>query len=162
MKQKRIKTKKYVSEDTKQIRSLIIITLVVLAVAVGLYFLTDMIVGKKANTNNVDFDYSAATVGTMFNRPYDEYYVFLYDSTSDEASTYNSLITSYISSEDSIKLYFVDLSMNLDSKYLSDSSNKKPANPSEVKIKDSALVLIKDGKVSKYYESLEEYQKVLK
>ena len=162
MKQKRIKNKRYVSEDTKQITNLILITLGVVAIVVGLYFLTDKIIAKKANANNADFDYSAATVGTMFNRPYDEYYVFLYDSTASEASTYSSLITTYISKEDSKKLYTVDLSMNLDSKYLSESSNKNPSNPNEVKIKDSALILIKDGKVSKYYESLEDYQKVLK
>lgn len=162
MKQKKIRNKKYVSEDTKQISSLLLITLGVIVIAVGLYFLTDKIISKKADTSTADFDYSAATVGTMFNRPYEEYYVFLYDSTSDEAGTYNSLITSYISKEDSKKLYTVDLSKNLDDKYLSDSSNKKPSKPSEVKIKGSALILIKGGKVSNYYETLEDYQKVLK
>ena len=40
MKSKRIKASKYESNDTKEIKSLIIITLVVILIAVSLYFLT--------------------------------------------------------------------------------------------------------------------------
>ena len=46
--------------------------------------------------------------------------------------------------------------------YLSEASNKKPTDVNEVKIKESALILIKDGKVEKYYESLEDYKNTLK
>ena len=48
------------------------------------------------------------------------------------------------------------------SAYLSETSNKKPTESSEVKINESALILIKDGKVEKYYESLEDYKNALK
>ena len=59
------------------------------------------------------------------------------------------------------KIYFVDLSTKFNSPYVSDKSNKKPTKASEVQVKDSALVLIKNGKVSKYYESVTDYEKVL-
>ena len=96
MKQKRLKTQRYDSEDTKEIRNLIIIAVILIALAVGLYFLTDTILSKKnKDTSTVEFDYTECTVGTMFNRPYDEYYVFLYDSTSSSASQYQSLISNY-------------------------------------------------------------------
>ena len=160
---KKIKTQKYVSEDTKQITNLILITLGVAVVALGLYFLTDRILSNKATNNSkVEFDYSIATVGTMFNRPYDEYYVFMYQSKDDNVNAYNSLVSSYIAKEDAIKLYTIDLSKNQDDKYLSEESNPNPTNSTEVKVNNSALVLIKDGKVSKYYETMEDYQKVLK
>ena len=48
------------------------------------------------------------------------------------------------------------------SAYLSETSNNKPTESSEVKINESALILIKDGKVEKYYESLEDYKNALK
>ena len=47
MKQKRLKTQRYDSEDTKEIRNLIIIAVILIALAVGLYFLTDTILSKK-------------------------------------------------------------------------------------------------------------------
>ena len=162
MKQKKIKSQKYVSEDTKQMTSLLLITLGVVIVVIGLYFLTEKVIERRSNKGAAEFDYGVATVGTMFNRPYEEYYVFLFASDSDNAQTYNSLVSSYIGKEDAKKIYTVDLSKNLDDKYLSEKSNTNPSNPSEVKINSSALILIKNGKVSKYYETLEDYEKVLK
>lgn len=162
MKQKRLKTQRYDSEDTKEIRNLIIIAIILIALAVGLYFLTDVILGKKKNNETaVEFDYTECTVGTMFNRPYDEYYVFLFDSTSSSASQYQSLISNYEKKDNAKKIYFVDLSTKFNSEYVGEKSNKKPTKATEVKVKDSALVLIKNGKVSKYYESVTDYEKVL-
>ena len=127
MKQKRLKTQRYDSEDTKEIRNLIIIAVILIALAVGLYFLTDTILSKKnKDTSTVEFDYTECTVGTMFNRPYDEYYVFLYDSTSSSASQYQSLISNYEKKDNAKKIYFVDLSTKFNSPYVSDKSNKKP------------------------------------
>jgi len=164
MKQNKLKQTKYVGEDTKEVSKLILITLGIVVIALGLYFLTDRVVKKKDDNNTnaeVTFDYSVATVGTMFNRPYDEYYVFLFDGNSENATQYRSLVLSYEAKDDAKKIYTVDLSTNLDDKYLSDTSNNNPTNPSEVKIKESALVLIKNGKVSKYYETIKDYEKVL-
>ena len=151
--------------DTKEIRNLIIITLVILAIATLLYILTEKVVDKKVNTTTttakVEINYDICTVGTMFNRPYDEYYVFLYDSTSENSDQYNSLLNTYKSKTSALKIYYVDLSKKFNSTYVADTSNKNPSSPSEVKIKSSALILIKNGKVSKYYETVANYEKVL-
>ena len=160
MKSKKIKNTKYESEDTKEIKSLIFIVLGIVIIIAGLYFLTARSLNKKSS-NNVEFDYTTCTIGTMFNRPYKEYYVFLYSSDNENASKFKSLTSTYSKKEDSLKIYTVDLSSNLDNKYLSEESNNNPANPSEVKIKDSALILIKNGKVSKYYEKESDYEEVL-
>ena len=160
MKQKKLKSKRYVSEDTKQLQSLIFITLGVILFVLAIYFLTDIIT-KKAENKKIDFDYSSCTVGTMFNRPYDEYFVFAYKASDNNANEYKSLISKYDAKEDSIKIYTIDLDANLDNKYLSDKSNTNPQKPSDVKINNSALVHIKGGKVVKYYENLEDYKKVL-
>ena len=134
---------------------------VVIAIAVGLFFLTNYLNNKKA-TSNINIDYDTCIVGNMFNRPYNEYYVFLYSSTDKNASTYKGLITSYKDKDDALKVYYVDMNDKFNSAYLSETSNKKPTESSEVKINESALILIKDGKVEKYYESLEDYKNALK
>jgi hypothetical protein len=166
MEQKKLKTIKNENQDVKEIRNLIIITVIVVGIALLLYFLTDKVVEKKKDTTTtttsaVKIDYDICTIGTMFNRPYTSYYVFLYDNTSEDASQYNTLLSNYKDKSDAIKIYYVDLSKKFNSGYVSDSSNKKPASASDVKIKGSALVLIKNGSVSKYYETTEEYEKVL-
>lgn len=160
MKNKKIKASKYESTDTKEIKSLIILTLVVIIIAVGLYFLT-MFVNNKKTQSNTNIDYEICLVGNMFNRPYDEYYVFLYSSLDSNAATYRGLITSYNEKEDSKKIYYVDLDDKFNKDYVADESNKNPGSVSDVKIKDSALILIKDGKVIKYMETLDDYKNTL-
>ena len=95
MKQKRLK--KYESEDSSEIRNLIIITVIIALIATGLYFLTEKVLNKKENNNTseVTFNYDEATIGTMFNRPYDEYYAFIYDSTDDNSAVYNNIVKTY-------------------------------------------------------------------
>lgn len=161
MKSKKLKSINYESNDTKEIKSLIIITVVVVVIAVGLFFLTNYLNNKKTS-NNTKIDYDTSIVGNMFNRPYNEYYVFLYSSTDKNASTYKGLITSYKDKDDALKIYYVDMNDKFNAAYLSEASNKKPTDVNEVKIKESALILIKDGKVEKYYESLEDYKNTLK
>ena len=108
MKKKKLKSINYESNDIKEIKSLIIITIVVIAIAVGLFFLTNYLNNKKA-TSNINIDYDTCIVGNMFNRPYNEYYVFLYSSTDKNASTYKGLITSYKDKDDALKVYYVDM-----------------------------------------------------
>ena len=161
MKSKKLKSINYESNDTKEIKSLIIITVVVVVIAGGLFFLTNYLNNKKTSSNT-KIDYDTCIVGNMFNRPYNEYYVFLYSSTDKNASTYKGLITSYKDKDDALKIYYVDMNDKFNSAYLSEASNKKPTDVNEVKIKESALILIKDGKVERYYESLEDYKNTLK
>ena len=162
IKQKRIKNGGYDNSDTKEIKNLILITLGIAALALGLYFLTDKVLNKETDQTSVDFDYTTCTIGMMFNRPYSDYYVFAYDSTKEEASDYNTLILANEKKDDAKKVYFIDLSLKFNSDFVSDKSNTKPLTASEVKIKDSALIHIVDGKVANYYESVSDYEKVLK
>ncbi len=162
MKQKKLKNGGYVNEDTKEIRNLIIITVVVIALALGLYFLTDKVLSKDTTSGtNADVDYTTCLIGNMFNRPYDEYYVFAFSSEDENASKYSSLISTYEKKDKALKIYKIDLDNNFNKSAVSDTSNKKPTNASDVKIKNSALIHIKNGKVVNYYESSSDYEKVL-
>ena len=163
MKNKRIKMTKYESEDTKTIKSLIFIIIGISVLIIGLYFLTDRKIQKDNNqSEEVVFDYTSALVGMILNRPYDEYYVLLYNSEDENASSYVSLYTSYSVKEDAKKIYLVDLSKNLDNKYLSDKSNLNVTNIEDLKVNGSALLLVNKGKITKTYEKLDDYKEVLK
>ena len=105
-------------------------------------------------------NYDEATIGTMFNRPYDEYYAFIYDSTDDNSAVYNNIVKTYRAKDNAKKLYFIDLNDGLNKIAVSDTTNKKPASSEEVKVNGSALYLIKNGKVTSAYT--ESYDKVLK
>ena len=120
MKQKKLKNN-YISDGQKEVRNLIIITVIIAAIAAGLYFFTEKVLNKKDNTDNnteVEFDYNVCTIGNMFTRPYDEYYVFIYSSEDESAASYTALITSYRDKK-AKKLYYVDLK---------DAFNKEVAN----------------------------------
>ena len=163
MKNKKIKMAKYESEDTKTIKSLIFIVIGIVILVLGLYFLTDRKIQKDNNKiEETVFDYNSALVGMILNRPYDEYYVLLYNGDADNASSYVSLYNSYSAKEDGKKIYLVDLSKNLDKKYLSDNSNLNVSNIEDIKVNGSALLLINKGKITKTYEKLDDYREVLK
>lgn len=163
MKAKKMKKQKYINNDTKEIRTLIIITLAVVIIAGCLYFLTDKILNKKdeKETKEVTFNYDETIVGMMFNRPYESYYVFLYDKTSENATQYDTLLNNYRDKEDAVKVYYVDMCLKNNSIFFAEKSNPKAKSPEEVKIKDSALILIKNGEILKYYEKISDYEKVL-
>ena len=160
---KKLKQTKFENEDVAQIRNLIIIFIVVVLICVGVYFLTDNMIKRESNSNNssqeVEIDYDIATVGTMFNRVEEEYYVLMYSSEND--SKLDSVLNKYRSSEDYIKTYFIDLDKKVNSTVLGDKLVKEPKNSKEVKVTGATLYKIKNGTVVKYYSGIEEITNVL-
>ena len=161
MKNKKLKISTSQNDDVKLIRNLIIILVVVVLIAGGFYFLTDKLVEpKKVETPKPEINYEVATVGTMFNRPYDEYLVLLYDSTSVEAAYYNTLFSRYNTSGED-KIYFIDFNLKENSNYVKESSNKNLTSASDAQFAGPTLVRIKNGKVTKYLDTKEEIKKEL-
>ena len=156
-------TIKYVNEDTDQIKKFIFILIGVSIIAALLYFVTakylvkDKFQEENETKEEVTLTYDTVRLGNVFNRPYDEYYVFAYDATNHKASYYAALLSNY---EDS-KIYFMDLSLETNKVAIGENSNKDASKPSELSIKEPTLMLIKDGKISKYYETIEEIEKVI-
>ena len=141
---KKLKQTKFENEDVAQIRNLIIIFVIVVLICVGVYFLTDNMI-KRENINNattqeVEIDYDIATVGTMFNRVEEEYYVLMYSSEND--SKLDSVLNKYRSSDDYIKTYFIDLDKKVNSTVLGDKLVKEPKNSKEVKVTGATLYKI--------------------
>ena len=49
----------------------------------------------------------------------------------------------------------MDLSLDINKQYVKEKSNKEASKPSELELTDPTLILIKDGKISKYYDEEE-------
>lgn len=159
-----LKNKKTLTEEQETIRKFLIILGVLVVLIVGVYFLSKIIVSKNESSNNevtdVKIDYTIVEVGTILNRPYNEYYVMVYDSTSPNAAYYASLISN--NSED-IKIYFCDLDNGLNKSYASGekTGNKNAKSVNEFSFGEVTLIKVKNGKVAEYIENLQTISKIL-
>ena len=168
---KKISNSKVLTDEQIQIRSFFIILVIIVALVVGLYFLSKVIVNKNdTNTNttqkeDVKIAYDIASVGMILNRPYDEYYVMVYDSTITDAMYYSSLITRYTNKEDSLKIYFVDLNNRLNKEYASNKetgNNAVTNNVSDFSFGKVTLLRVKNSSVVSYYEDIDTIESILK
>lgn len=159
MKKNKVKMEKYENDDVKLVKKLIVILIVVVLVAVGFYFLTDKVVMKEETEDKqVEINYDNATIGTILNRPYDEYLVLLYNSEESEAAYYSTLLSNY---DGESKIYFVDLSLKSSEDYIGEKSSGVFKSIKDAKFSGPTLLEIKDGKVSSFLETKEEIKKAL-
>lgn len=165
VKNRKIKQSKLVSDDVVKVRNLFILLVSVVIICVGVFFLTEKMIAKEnkenETKNDVKIDYDIATIGTMFNRIEDEYYVLLY-SNLDNGKDLNSVLDTYRSSDNYIKTYYIDLDLKINSIANSDKFVSKPNNSNEVKVKEATLFKIKDGKVTKSVTGVDNIKDVLK
>lgn len=151
--------------ETNEIRTLLIITAVIILIVAGLYYVTDNSLSKKKaeeENKTAEINYGEIIIGNIFNLPAKEYYVLVYNQEADNAASYESVYNNYIGKEDALPIYEVDLSLKFNSGFVSEISNTKPTKASEIAIKEVALILIKNGKVINYFETLEEIEAALK
>ena len=136
-----------------------IIILVSILLVLGLFYLIVGIANGSIDLNKnepVEIQTSEILAGSTFKQSDEEYLVLYYDFTKDNAEEYTNLISTYTSKENSITIYVVDLSRKFNSSYISDESNTNPENASELKVKDPTLIRIKDKKVVKYIDNIDE------
>lgn len=150
------------------VKRFVILFIIIVLLVVGIYFLTTLIVDKRNDTKGNDtiageVNYDVVSVGMILNRPYEEYYVMVYNSEDSEAVYYSSLITNYQQKEKSLKLYFCDLGSVFNQSYVSNdgNSNSKAQNIDELKFGKVTLLKIKDGKISKYIETVDDIKATL-
>lgn len=160
---KKVDIDKYTSEESKEVKRFIIILLSIIVLVLAVYGITRLI--NKDKDNNDDrtvtagsIDYDKVSVGTLFNRADNEYYVIVYDGETPNAIYYSALMNKYMDKEKSNKVYFCDLSNELNKKYYvgeDKDSNPKATTSSELAFKDLTLIKIKNGKIVKYLETLD-------
>jgi len=171
LKNARIKSANIESEDENTVKKFIIITIVIAIIIGGLYAFTELIKKEEEKVDEVksgEIAYDVVTVGTILNRPYDTYYVLIYNFDDTNAVKYSSILTNYMrfsNNDDYIKAYYCDLSNSLNSKYYNvhgdNSTNKNAKTVEEFNFGDLTLLQIKNGKIVKYIEDYETIKKEL-
>lgn len=163
IKQKEAELIKTANDEADQVKKFLLILVGVSLVAVALYFISKNYIVKDAELNNdnstgeVTITYNNVNVGNVFNRPYDEYYVFAYDPNSLKASYYSALLNNFDTEKG--KIYFLDLSIGVNKEYIGETSNKDAKKANELSLKEPTLIQIKDGKIAKYYDTIEDIEK---
>jgi len=165
VKNKKVKQTKIMSDDVVKVRNMLILLVGVIIVCVGIFFLTEKMIEKEntktQESKEVEIDNDIATIGTMFNRNYDEYYILMY-SKKENSKDLDSILDSYRSSDNYIKTYFIDLDLKINSFVLGDNFNDKPTNSNEVSVNGAALFKINNGKVTKSYNGVDNIKNILK
>ena len=160
------KRMKYYTDEQKEVFKFIIIIVVLILVIGGIYLITDKYIekGSRSTTTGV-VNYDKATIGTMLNRPYEEYYVIIYDSKSAEATYYSSLISKYKENKDALKIYFVDLNNKLNKQYYNvnndNISNQKAKSINELDLGDITLIKISNKEINTYIDDINSIEKIL-
>lgn len=160
---KRLKEQKILNDNELEVKNFFIILIIVLVIVLALYFVSKAIVDKRSktktntNTTATAVDYSLVSVGTLLNRPYDEYYVMVYDSEDTNAIYYANLFTKYNSKENALKIYFCDLNNSFNKDYISE---EETGNPNARTTEDFAfgkitLLKVRYGRVVTYLEDID-------
>ncbi|MBQ6687310.1 MAG: hypothetical protein IJN03_02165 [Bacilli bacterium] len=161
----KIKNEKIRNEEQDTIIKFVGILIVVVLIIVAIYFLTKVVVksdsSSNTETNVAEINYSKTVFGTMLNRPYEEYYVFAYSNSDNKAGYYSAITNKYMADDSSLFVYFVDLDDNMNKDYISEDgkTNSEAKNLDELKVGETTLIKVKNGKITKYIEEIGEIEK---
>ena len=139
----------------------------VLILLVSLYFVIavfitkeiDIITSKEEVSESANQDSSnndRILAASIFKQKEEEYYVYFYDFDDVDVSASNAV------SNIKDKVYRVDTSSSLNSKYVSDDTNRDASNIEELKVKAPTLIKISNDDIVSYYEGADEIVKGLK
>ncbi len=139
-------------EQTYSAKQIIIIMVVILSVILIFYGITVLVSNKKddseSDISDTVIQYEEILVGEIFKQNGSEYYILAYDDTSD-GQNYKSEINTYMTKENSIKTYFIDLTNAFNKKYVADESNFENEFPI---FNETTLLKIVDGSIVEIYE----------
>ena len=143
---------KPVNDAEDQVKKFIIILVGVAIVCVLSYLFTAKFLVKDNSDSTKEettITYENIRVGNVFNRPYKSYYVLATDLTKN--TTYQSLVSTFTSNHSDEKVYFIDLSLDINKDFIG-KSNKNATNASEIKLSDPTLIKIENGKITSYLD----------
>jgi hypothetical protein len=164
---------KYETEEQKEIKKFFIVLIGLIVIILAIYLLTRIFVTKdlfeSSSSSDVEYtageiNYDMAIVGTMLNRPYDEYYVIAFDSEGTKANYYNVISSNYLNSDSALKLYYIDLANELNKQYVATGEDEITTSFTSIdnlKLGDVTLFKVKNGKVKKIITDIDSISKEL-
>lgn len=162
--------KKTETNDLGDIKKLTIIVLVILVIFGLVYLLT---LGanklglfeehyKSPETTESVISYEKIPAGTILNRETGEYYVLISDFSQNKSVYLEGLYSTYNKKETKLNIYIVDLSDELNKSIIGEEDNIKASSLSDMSVKSSTLLLIKNGKIVKYIIDMDTIESELK
>lgn len=153
--------------EKNELKSLILIIIIVSLIFLVFYGIT--LLTSKTATNGTNFEVQSETiqydeilVGQVLNRNEKEYYVLLKNENNSYNDLYTYYLKSYTSKNNNKKYYTVDLNNELNSSYISDTeTNVNTKKFFSSTFSDTTLLLIKNKKVNKVYDTDEEIVNIL-
>ena len=163
---------KYQTDEQKEIVRFVVVILVVILCVGVIYVATRAFVTKdlfKAKTDETEvinpgsINYDVAIMGEILNRPYDEYYVAIYDKADGKyISDMSSMVYLYGQKEKHLHIYTVDLSNKMNEGFYDpENVNSSAQSVNDMKVGDITLLRVKNGKIVKYIEDLEKMKSEL-
>lgn len=153
-------------ENNVSAKKALTMLLIVIAIVAIVYLVAALVMGDislKKDTPSATIQYENILAGSTFKQHDKEYIVVYYDFEGTDASRIETAITNYDSTDSAKALYRVDLSLKQNQVYTTDqTSNKNPTKATDLKIKGSTLIYIKDGKVNTYIEGIDKIEDYLK
>lgn len=126
----------------------------VIGVFIVFYIITTLITNSSKGLNEkvaenvpAEIQYEEILAGETFNKSETEYYVLFFDFDGEQASYYNTII-----STSSKTIYKVDLGNTFNKQYASEETNKNAQTASELKVKEATLIQIKNNRNVSYTE----------
>lgn len=157
IKQKKIKEQPVTLDDNYQAKNMFIIIIIIVVLLVPLYFITTLVLDNnkketKTTENNtpVEIQTEKILVGQLLNRKDSSYYVIAYKKDNKMSSLFNQYINDYKKNEEHLNIYKIDLDEGLNKNYISDTTNITD-ELKDLKLSDTTLFKIVDGKIDSYY-----------
>ena len=151
------------SKEKNEIKNLVIITIVLLIFIGLIYLLSALFITKELNWFDKNDQEETAEVvkntilaSETFIQEEETYYVYFYDYT-DENTQIASTVNEKLSES---KVYKVNTKDALNTKYISETSNKKATKLEDLKVKSPTVVKVTKGKITAYYEGNEIIEKL--
>lgn len=154
------------NELTKLLKIVLIVTAIVLVFYLVTYIVEKNNVNKKNKPEEKDvvIQYDEILLGNLLEQPNSEYLVLAYNEKDNYYSLYNSYLTSYKAKSKALRVYTSVLNNGFNRSYYDENgeNNTNIKKISDLKLKETALFKIKNGKISKVYigyDSISEYLK---
>ena len=140
--------------EKNQIKGLLVITLILVLIIAAIYLLSALFVTKELDWFDKDEETPETLVDNtilaseIFKQKEDTYYVYFYDYDEENAEI-SETVNRVLSTE---KVYKVDTGSALNSRYVSEDTNKKAKTLEDLKVKSSTVVKVSGEEIVKYYE----------
>lgn len=165
-KNKQKKKQKVIYEPTVdsgyELKKLVIFILVIVLLF-GTFYIISLFINRKDDGNKIIrnnepavIQYDEIILGTLLNQSNDNYYVLVSDEDND--GLYDSLMNSYKTKEDSLRVYTSDLNSPFNKMYLAlgdEGSNFNIDSVKELRLKNDTLLKISEHRIVEHFEGVE-------